>query len=210
MSERALPHDPYVTAVVDALTAAGLEPTSAETRDTEENRFEPDSGTELDALLVWDGDAAGLNTDLHEDGIALLWEHPAEQWQWAPRKRHGELEHEPEFLPTLGRYADPAAVTAAVRALLQGETPPEVYPADWSGADAVRAAVTAWENTDPYAASPDRGDESACNCGGAWHAAKQHCVDWPCPGCDRICPPEPGVPVDDDEPDIAQFGARQE
>jgi hypothetical protein len=45
------------------------------------------------------------------------------------------------------------------------------------------------------AESPDAGDDSACNCGGAWHARKQHCVDWPCPGCTRICPPEPGVPT---------------
>jgi hypothetical protein len=53
---------------------------------------------------------------------------------------------------------------------------------------------TAAETADPYAESPDAGDDSACNCGGAWHARRQHCVDWPCPGCTRICPPEPGVP----------------
>ncbi|MGA4875892.1 hypothetical protein [Streptomyces lydicamycinicus] len=46
---------------------------------------------------------------------------------------------------------------------------------------------------DRYAASPDAGDDSACDCGGAWHARRQHCVDWPCPGCDRICKPEPGA-----------------
>lgn len=48
---------------------------------------------------------------------------------------------------------------------------------------------------DPYAESPDAGDESACDCNGAWHARQQHCVDWPCPGCTRICPLEPGVPA---------------
>lgn len=48
MTDRSLPHDPYITAVVDALTAAGLEPTYAETRDTEENRFDLDSGAELE------------------------------------------------------------------------------------------------------------------------------------------------------------------
>lgn len=46
---------------------------------------------------------------------------------------------------------------------------------------------------DPYADSPDAGNTSACNCGGAWHAMEQHCIDWPCPGCPRICPPEPGT-----------------
>ncbi|MGE7135988.1 hypothetical protein, partial [Staphylococcus warneri] len=100
--------------------------------------------TELDALLVWDGDADGLDTDVHEDGIALLWEHPAEQWQWAPRKRHGELEREPEFLPTLGRWSDPAAVVAVVRALLAGEPLPTGHAAYWHEADSVRRAVDAW------------------------------------------------------------------
>lgn len=46
---------------------------------------------------------------------------------------------------------------------------------------------------DPYAESPDAGNTAPCNCGGAWHAMQQHCVDWPCPGCDRICPREPGT-----------------
>jgi hypothetical protein len=142
---RTLPHDPYIEAVVDALTAAGLEPTTAETRDTEENRFDPDGcGTELDALLVWDGDAPGLDTDVHEDGIVLLWEHPAEQWQWAPRKRHGELEWAPEFLPKLGRWSDPAAVVATVRALLAGQPVPEGHAPYWHLADAVRRAVDSW------------------------------------------------------------------
>lgn len=50
--------------------------------------------------------------------------------------------------------------------------------------------------TDPYADSPDAGITEACNCGGAWHAMQQHCVDWPCPGCTRICEPEPGTEVD--------------
>ncbi|MGC5239024.1 hypothetical protein ACPXCH_04500 [Streptomyces albogriseolus] len=145
MTDRALPHDPYITAVVDALTAAGLEPTTAETRDTEENRFDPDGcGTELDALLVWDGDTPGLDTGVHENGLVLLWEHPAEQWQWAPRKAHGELEWAPEFLPTLGIWSDPSAVVATVRALLAGEPVPKGHAPYWHPADAVRRAVDSW------------------------------------------------------------------
>jgi hypothetical protein len=54
--------------------------------------------------------------------------------------------------------------------------------------------------------SPDRGDASGCGCGGAWHEAQDHCVSWPCPGCDYLCPAEPGVPVDEDEPDIETWG----
>lgn len=142
---RGLPHDPYITAVVDALTAAGLEPTTAETRDTEENRFDPDSGTELDALLVWDGDADGVDTDVHEDGLVLLWEHPAEQWQWAPRKQHGELKREPEFLATLPRWVDPGLVVIVVRHLLAGRIPalPVAGPL-WADRVEAQAAVDTW------------------------------------------------------------------
>ena len=56
------------------------------------------------------------------------------------------------------------------------------------------------DDRDPYTDSPDAGDDSACDCGGAWHFRFQHCVDWPCPGCPRICPPEPGIPANDDLP----------
>ncbi|MEU9400595.1 hypothetical protein [Streptomyces sp. NPDC048242] len=146
MTIKTLPHDPYITAVVDALTEAGLEPTSAETSDAESNRYDA-SGltTQLDALLVWDADTLGLNTVVHEDGIALIWEHPAEQWQWAPRKHHGELQWEPEFLP-LHRWADPAAVVAVVRILLAGLglTGGE-DPRLWVNFIAVSEAVAAWE-----------------------------------------------------------------
>ncbi len=59
--------------------------------------------------------------------------------------------------------------------------------------DAEHQAAIRSHDADPYADSPDAGDETACNCNGAWHARKQHCVDWPCPGCSYLCPPEPGV-----------------
>jgi hypothetical protein len=149
MSTRTLPHDPYIEAVVDALTAAGLAPTTAETSDAESNRYDT-SGltTQLDALLVWDGDSTGLNTHVHEDGIALLWEHPAEQWQWAPRKTHGELEREPEFLP-LHRWADPAAVVDVVRVLLAGlAVPGGEDPRLWLHFISASAAVEAWAAED--------------------------------------------------------------
>jgi hypothetical protein len=151
----ALPHDPYITAVVDALTAAGLEPTTAETRDTEENRFAPDTGAELDALLIWDGDALGLNTDVYEDGIVLLWEHPAGQWQWAPRKLHGELEHEPEFLVSLPRWADPELVVLVVRYLLTGRPVPTLPVAGplWADRKTTQAAVDAWEAAEAASAT---------------------------------------------------------
>ncbi|MEU0332196.1 hypothetical protein [Streptomyces sp. NPDC006193] len=139
---RDLPHDPYITAVTTALTAAGLEPTDWWTSDAEVDRYDtgPDAGctTMLDAHLVWTASVG------HPHGLHLLWEHPAEQWQWAPRMQHGELEREPDFLPTLGRWSDPAAVVAVVRALLAGDPLPERPAPDWHEADSVRRAVDAW------------------------------------------------------------------
>jgi hypothetical protein len=143
-----LPHDPYITAVIEALAAAGLEPTEWWTSDGELDRYRDDEhaglATMLDAYLIWDDEHPALSTEAHEHGIALVWEHPAEQWQWAPREANGHLAHDPEFLPLLGRYADPAAVVATVRALLAGEPLPEGYAPYWHPADSVRVAVAAW------------------------------------------------------------------
>ncbi|MFI5880854.1 hypothetical protein [Streptomyces sp. NPDC051554] len=153
-----LPHDPYITAVVEALTAASLEPTRAETRDSEINRFDtgPDAGcrTELDALLVWDGDTPGLDTDVHEDGFVLLWEHPAGQWQWAPRKHHGELEHEPDFLASLPLWVDPAVVVIVVRELLAGRPAPTTVGPLWRDHEQAQTAVDAWDAEDPSEDAP--------------------------------------------------------
>jgi hypothetical protein len=139
---RQLPHDPYIRATVIALTQAGLEPDGWWTSDAEVDRYDtgPDAGctTMLDAHLVWTA------ADSHEHGIHLVWEHPAEQWQWAPRKADGVLAHDPEFLPMLGRYADPGAVVSVVRALLAGEPLPEGHAPYWHEADAVKRAVDAW------------------------------------------------------------------
>jgi hypothetical protein len=148
MTTRQLPHDAYITAVVDALTTAGLEPTEAWTEDTELDRYRDDDlqgvACMLTAVLVWDGDHPELTSARCRHGIALVWEHPAEQWLWAPQMAHGRLEREPEFLPTLGRYADPAAVVAVVRALLAGESIPDGRAPYWHEADAVKRAVDAW------------------------------------------------------------------
>jgi hypothetical protein len=139
----ALPHDPYITAVVDTLTAASLEPDTYWTSDAETDPYEdgPDAGctTMLNAVIRWDDD-----TDDDTGGLLLFWDHPAEQWQHArPRAEGGNTE--PEFLPKLGRYSDPAAVVATVRALLVGEPLPEGYAPYWHPADAVKRAVAAWE-----------------------------------------------------------------
>lgn len=146
-----LPHDPYITAVTDALTAAGLEPDDWWTSDAETDPYEtgPDAGctTMLSAVLSWDGHHQAVGDDGPPHGLLLIWEHPAEQWQVAERRAEGGNE-EPEFLPTLGLYSHPDAVVAMVRGLLSGEGRPEGHAPYWHPADAVRTAVAAWASDD--------------------------------------------------------------
>jgi hypothetical protein len=142
MTERALPHDPYIAAVIDALTATGIEPDSHWTSGAETDPYATgdDVGctTMLNAVITWDD-----NTDDNSGGLLLLWDHPAEQWQYArPRAEGGNTE--PEFLERLGRYSDPAVVAAFAQALLAGTPLPEGYAPYWHPADAVRRAVDAW------------------------------------------------------------------
>ncbi|MFD6421580.1 hypothetical protein [Streptomyces sp. NPDC060198] len=142
-----LPHDPYITAVVDALTGAGLEPSSWWTSDAETDPYEtgPDAGctTMLSAVIRWDADE---DDETGLDGLFLFWEHPAEQWQYAlPDSGGGNTP--PELLTRLGRYSDPVAVAATARALLTDTPLPKGYAPYWHPADAVRRAVEAWTNT---------------------------------------------------------------
>ncbi|MEU7377680.1 hypothetical protein [Streptomyces albidoflavus] len=143
MSTQFLPHDPYIVAVVDALTAAGLEPDDWWASDAETDPYEdgPDAGctTMLSAVLRWDADE-----DADKDGLFLFWDHPAEQWQYAwPRPEGGNTE--PEFLPLLPRWAEPAAVADVARALLAGlPVPGGEGPQLWTGASAASEAVTRW------------------------------------------------------------------
>lgn len=143
----ALPHDPYITAVVTALTKAGLEPDNYWTSDAEIDPYliGDDAGvtTMLNAVISWDD---FTDEDEGNAGLFLFWDHPAEQWQWArPRPEGGNTE--PEFLPHLGRYSHPDAVVATARALLADQPLPEGHAPYWHEADAVQAAVTAWEES---------------------------------------------------------------
>ncbi|MEV7282856.1 hypothetical protein [Streptomyces sp. NPDC093111] len=143
-----LPHAPYITAVVDALTAAGLEPDIWWISDAETDPYAtgPDAGcaTMLNAVISWDDTRLDEDDEDSAEGLFLFWDHPAEQWQWArPRSEGGNTE--PEFLPKLGRYSDPDAVAATARALLTKQPVPEGHAPYWHPADAVKAAVEAWE-----------------------------------------------------------------
>lgn len=135
MSDRQLPHDPYITAVCDALTTADLELTDMCWTDDGETR-----GTYcyLNAVITLD---PSKTHDLDEDeipagtawphGLLLLWEWhtgaEADQgepekgpvWQFAELKRDGSNEY-PTDLPVEG-YASPAAVLEATRKVIAEE-----------------------------------------------------------------------------------------
>ncbi|MFJ9889833.1 hypothetical protein ACIQRW_28815 [Streptomyces sp. NPDC091287] len=142
-----LPHDPYITAVIEALTAAGLEPDAWWTSDAEIDPYATgdDAGciTMLNAVIAWDDTRVDEDDETGRDGLFLFWDHPAEQWQYArPRSEGGNTE--PEYLPKLGLYSDPDAVAAAARALLADQPFPDGHAPYWHPADTLRAAVTAW------------------------------------------------------------------
>lgn len=99
-----LPHTPYITAVIDTLIAAGLEPTGWWHSDTDDNPY--GTGGLLNATLTWDGDHPEASRSIADRGMILLWEHPTEEWQYARRRRGGGNE-EPVFLTGLSLYAVP-------------------------------------------------------------------------------------------------------
>ncbi|MFH8867117.1 hypothetical protein [Streptomyces griseus] len=143
----ALPHDPYINAVIDALTAAGLEPDNWWTSDAETDPYDTGDNagctTMLNAVIAWDDTRIDDDDETGQDGLLLFWDHPAEQWQYArPRSEGGNTM--PEFLPKLGLYSDPGAVASTVRALLADEVLPEGHAPYWHPADAVRVAVKEW------------------------------------------------------------------
>lgn len=148
MTDRTLPHDLYIAQITDALAAADLAPTEVWTDDGELDRYRDDdlSGAAcmLNAVINWDDDHPALNADAHRHGITLMWDHPAEQWQWAPRKENGHLQHEPEFLPALPRWVDPAVVVIVARELLAGRPAPTTKGPLWTGHEVAQQAVSAW------------------------------------------------------------------
>jgi hypothetical protein len=177
-----LPHDPYIAAVLAALTAAGLEPDSSWTSGAETDPWGDGCQMMLNAILVWEGGHQALNGNQLPDGITLIWEHPAQQWQWGERGPHGVLKQLPEFLPTLGLYSDPAAVVNVVRALLADQPVPEGHAPYWHLADPVKTAVEAWAATDTEDEGPQPCGESGCIC---YHQGHPDHADCAC-GCD--CP----------------------
>ena len=136
------PHTPYITAVIEALTAAGLEPTGWWHSDLDGNPY--GEGEMLNALLTWDGGHPAASGRVADRGMILLWEHPAEAWQYA-RRRSGGGNEEPQVIPSLPLWANPTGVVEIVRQLLsEGPVPTDAH-LRWNRHAEMQAAVDAWE-----------------------------------------------------------------
>ena len=169
------PHDPYINAVCDALTAVdGLEPTEQTWTSDAETR-----GTYcyLGAVITLDpSDTRDLDDDEipagtpWRHGLILIWEWhtgiEAEQgepdrgpvWQFAELKADGSNEY-PTELPVYG-YASPAAIVEAARKVIareigagsfHGHSGPRwdggIIGDSWERADELEAACATWATT---------------------------------------------------------------
>lgn len=169
---RTLPHDPYITAVCDALTEAGLELTERCWTDDGETR-----GTYcyLNAVITLDPsktselDRDDIPTDTAwPHGLLLIWEwhtgieaeygepERGPQWTFAELKSDGSNEY-PTDLPVYG-YASPTAVVEVARKVVGNEIKPGsfhnlgqwrgwdggIIGDSWERADELDAACEAW------------------------------------------------------------------
>lgn len=144
----ALPHGPYITAVTDTLTAAGLEPADWWTSDAECRgvycylnaviTLQPVAGGEL--LLIWEWHTGA------DDG-----EERGPSWSFAAVKADGSNEF-PTGLPVFG-YAAPEAVVEAAGKVIAGEVRAGGFASTWGGgiiggawdgADELGAGCEAW------------------------------------------------------------------
>ncbi len=141
-----LPHDPYINAVIDALTNVGLEPDDSWTSDAESDPRGDGCERMLDAVLRWNSDHDAVNDDELPDGMLLIWEHSAGGWQSTAVQPDGSNDY-PDHTG-VGLFADPAHVVTAVRELLAGRAVPWHHDHDWPHATEAEAAVKAWETED--------------------------------------------------------------
>ncbi len=115
-----LPHEPYIAAVVAALTAADLEPTRWWVSDAEIDPRGDGCTTMDDAVLIWD-DQSAVNIDEHPHGLLVSWESSAGTWEWARLREDGSNEDlKPLDMPL---DATPERVVEVVRSVLSGAIP---------------------------------------------------------------------------------------
>jgi len=135
---RTLPHDPYITTIDEALTAAGIGCDDGWTSEVDEYDDEGD-GT-LSAIFIWHAGNTALASDPYEHGAGVYWALTT-GWEYAAQQPHG-ANYTPQSLP-LPLWAEPADVVAAVQAVLASEEPPVQPDREWQNPN-VAAAVAAW------------------------------------------------------------------
>jgi hypothetical protein len=138
MTTRALPHDSYITAVDEALIAAGIGCDDGWTSDGDE--YDDQDYTTLSAIFIWKSGDSALDPDLYEYGAGVYWALTT-GWEWAAQQPNGANDV-PQSLP-LPLWAEPADVVAAVRAVLAGLPWPDQPAREWRN-PAVALAVAAW------------------------------------------------------------------
>lgn len=139
----ALPHDEYMTAVANALTAYGLEPDQWWSSDDDSGTPDTDR---LDGIFQWRTGTA--NTEHWPHGVYLTWDQ-YDGWrlieEGGGRNMHALSEDS-------GTYSHPRQIAADVRARfdhgLDGWTPgPICIAGGYYNPAAVQAAVEAWNPT---------------------------------------------------------------
>ncbi|GGK62219.1 hypothetical protein Sme01_04190 [Sphaerisporangium melleum] len=112
-----LTHEPYIAAVLAALTAIDLEPTRWWVSDAEIDPRGDGCTTMDDAVLIWD-DQSAVNIDEHPHGVLVSWESSADAWRWARLRSDGSN----ELLEALDLPLDaaPEHVVETLRTVLSG------------------------------------------------------------------------------------------
>ncbi|MFE0460747.1 hypothetical protein ACFW1A_16010 [Kitasatospora sp. NPDC058965] len=133
-----LPHDPYITAVDTALTAAAIGCDDGWTSEADEH--DHDGNPTLSAVFTWHADNTALDTDLFVHGAGVYWALTS-GWEYAAMRLDGSNDI-PSSLP-LPLWAEPADVVQAVRSALVGLPLPPQPAREWLNTD-VATAVEAW------------------------------------------------------------------
>ncbi|WP_432114032.1 hypothetical protein [Streptomyces sp. S1] len=112
---KALPHDPYATAVMDALASEALLDHAGSWTE-----YASDNGIVMlmEVVISLDGDRARAADWDH--GVTLLW-NQIEGWTWGPGDRDGRLQYVKPLVDS-SLVPDPADVVRAAEILLTDET----------------------------------------------------------------------------------------
>lgn len=134
-----LPHDPYMDAVDQALTAAGIG--ASDGWSSAGDDYDRDGALLLSALWLWETGNPALNADELPHGLLVHWNSEA-GWEYASFLVDGR--NEASLRQTfLDVWAAPELAVETVRELLAGKKPTR-RDGEWEHADAGKAAVNAW------------------------------------------------------------------